>query len=93
MSTSGIYNYWPKVTHPNAILPQTTSDGFQTPFYFGGSQVPINLNIATGSGIYTPYISHTNMKNTMSAEKRGTGLTTTKNLNIHLPKYLKTVKY
>jgi hypothetical protein len=35
--------YYPKVIHPNAILPQMKSSSFQAPFYFGGSQVPVNL--------------------------------------------------
>lgn len=35
--------YYPKVVHPNAILPQMKSSSFQAPFYFGGSQVPVNL--------------------------------------------------
>ena len=37
---SGFYNNWLKVQHPNKIYTQTTSEGFQKPFYFGGSQVP-----------------------------------------------------
>lgn len=37
---SGFYNVWPKVLNPNKELLQMTSDGFKTPFYFGGSQVP-----------------------------------------------------
>lgn len=39
---SGIYNNWIKVNHqnlPNDMIPMM-SGGFQTPFYFGGSQVP-----------------------------------------------------
>jgi hypothetical protein len=39
---SGIYNNWIKVTHqnlPNDIIPMM-SNGDQTPFYFGGSQIP-----------------------------------------------------
>ena len=43
MSTSGTYAYWPKVEHQNAIFPQMASASLQPPFYFGGSQVPVNL--------------------------------------------------
>jgi hypothetical protein len=89
MSTAGIYNYHPKVAHPNAILPQMTSEGFQPPFFLGGSQVPVNLGIPTGSGIHTPYVSHVVHSKQMSAEKRGTGLTVHKNHKIYLPKHMK----
>jgi hypothetical protein len=41
------YNYNPKVTHPNKIFLQMTSGGFQTPFFFGGSQVPVDLGLIT----------------------------------------------
>ena len=41
---SGTYGYFPKVTHPNTILTQTLSDGAR-PFYFGASQVPIELGL------------------------------------------------
>ena len=92
MSTSGIYNYHPKVAHPGAVLPQMTSDGFQPPFFFGGSQTPVSLGIATGSGIHTPYISHVEHAKVMPASKRGTGLTVHKNHNVYLPKHMKGMK-
>lgn len=38
---SGGYN--PKVSNPNAMLSQMTSEEFKPPFFFGGSQVPIGL--------------------------------------------------
>ena len=41
---SGGYN--PKVAHPNLVL---ISNEFQTPFFFGGSQVPHGLHLAKGS--------------------------------------------
>jgi len=44
MSTSGTYSYWPKVMHPNTIFPQMASASLQPSFFFGGSQVPVNLN-------------------------------------------------
>jgi|688.fasta_scaffold309061_2 hypothetical protein len=42
---SGFYNNWIKVTHPNMKndIVQMESGGYQKPFYFGGSQVPIIL--------------------------------------------------
>lgn len=47
--------YRPVVNNPRPRL-QTKSNGFQVPFFFGGSQTPINLNlpktIYSGSGIY-----------------------------------------
>lgn len=92
MSTSGTYNYNPKVTHPREEFIQMTSGGFQVPFFFGGSQIPINLGIATGSGIHTPYVSHVSHMKHLTAEKRGTGLTVQKNHNIYLPKHIKTIK-
>jgi hypothetical protein len=56
MSTAGIYNYRPKVDNPNKIFYQMESGGFQKPFFFGGSQVPINLGIQ-GSGFIKPYMN------------------------------------
>jgi hypothetical protein len=41
------YNYNPKVEHPNKVFYQMTSGGFQTPFFFGGSQVPNDLGLIT----------------------------------------------
>jgi hypothetical protein len=40
--------YFPNVVgHKRRI--QTESDGFQAPFYFGGSQVPVNLELSKKS--------------------------------------------
>ena len=41
---SGFYNNWLKVQHPDKVYMQSTSEGFQKPFYFGGSQVPLVLS-------------------------------------------------
>ena len=53
---SSNYNF--KVSNPNCSnnIPQMKSDGFQVPFYFGGSQV----KEALGNRIYneTPIIQH-----------------------------------
>jgi hypothetical protein len=49
--------YFPKVTHQYASnnIPQMRSDTQQTPFFFGGSQVPVALGMS-GSGFH--YGSH-----------------------------------
>lgn len=41
MSTSGVYNYHPKVAHPNKVFYQMKSETQQPHFYFGGSQVAL----------------------------------------------------
>ncbi len=56
MSSAGTYLYWPKVEHPNAVFPQMASASLQPPFFFGGSQVPINLggpHHILGEGVHT----------------------------------------
>jgi len=52
------YNYNPKVLNPNTIFPQMTSGGFQTPFFFGGSQVPVDLNLISPSHPFINIDSH-----------------------------------
>lgn len=92
MSISGIYNYRPKVDNPNKIFYQMQSDGFQEPFYFGGSQVPINLNVAHGSGFRTHYNSSHDHIMSIPTKGHGFGIghktTANKNDNIRLPKVL-----
>lgn len=92
MSTAGIYNYHPKVAHPNKVFPQMASDTHQPPFFFGGSQVPINLGLATGSGVHTPYISHIEHMKSMNTKGRGINTTVQKNHKIYLPKHMKGLK-
>jgi hypothetical protein len=93
MSTAGIYNYRPKVDNPNAIFHQMDSDTSRPPFFFGGSQVPINLNVPHGSGLKTSYT--TTDEHTRQIPMRGHGLgvglktTSNKNDNIKLNKYYK----
>lgn len=87
---SGVYNNWFKVQHPdisNNITPME-SGGFQKPFFFGGSQVPVNLGIEenhiSGSGLYK--------KNDFKPEIRGklNQKTIHKRINnIHIPRHLK----
>ena len=84
---SGVYNYWLKVNYPdlpNDIV-QMESGGFQKPFYFGGSQVPVNLKIQEDK-------MRSNMHIT-AYQKRGQGIErqTTfhqKHHNILLPRHL-----
>ena len=52
------YNYNPKVLHPNKTFIQMESGGFQTPFFFGGSQVPVGLNLITPNHPYINIDSH-----------------------------------
>jgi hypothetical protein len=92
MSTAGIYNYRPKVEHPNKVFPQMESDGFQTPFYFGGSQVPINLGIHEGSGLHSEYKSHLDHMKNLSCKGRGIETTVHKNSKIYLPKSMKSIR-
>ena len=42
------YSYQPKVAMPwlSNDIPQMRSSAMQTPFYFGGSQVPYNLDLS-----------------------------------------------
>ena len=42
MSTAGIYNNWLSVQSPCAQYEFKTSESYKPPFYFGGSQVPVN---------------------------------------------------
>lgn len=92
MSTAGIYNYHPKINNPNKIFYQMDSEPFKPPFYFGGSQVPVNLGLMQGSGFKTSYINSFDHINTIPSKGHGFGLghktTSNKNDNIRLPKYL-----
>jgi hypothetical protein len=87
MSTAGIYNYHPKVEHPDKIFPQMKSTTEQPPFFFGGSQVPINLGIKTGSGVKTTYKTHKERQQDLDMNGRGISTTATMNHKIHIPKH------
>jgi len=93
MSTAGIYNYHYKVANPNARFPvQMESGEFQKPFYFGGSQVPVNLNIPHGSGIRSHYSSSIDEIKNIGTKSHGMGCglktTNKKNDMIRLSKYM-----
>ena len=74
------YAYNPKVSHPDMrnSIPQTESNGFQTPFFFGGSQVPTDLflaksiyNGAKGSGFHKSSHSMTQLGDLDFTTKKG----------------------
>ena len=94
MSTAGTYNFHPKVEYPSSVLPQMKSDTQSPPFYFGGSQVPVALNIAhDASDDFKPsYKVSTHSVNDipMKGHGLGVGLKTThrKSDNIRIPKGL-----
>ena len=59
------FTYNPKVNNPKMSnnIPQMRSQGFQAPFYFGGSNVPNDLgmpNIARGSSVERSYYKKLN---------------------------------
>lgn len=92
MSAAGTYNFHPKVNFQKHIFEQMASGGFQKPFFFGGSQVPINLGLVTGSGIKTQYNSHVVQMKNLGASGRGLETTIQKNHKIYLPKHMSTIK-
>ena len=84
---SGFYNNWVKVNNsdlPNNIV-QMQSGGSQTPFYFGGSNVPNALHIhsdISGGGFFDkvhtlPYV-----------EGKGTQYTARSGGKIHMPRQM-----
>lgn len=88
---SGFYQNWYKVQHqdvPNDIIPMQ-SGGFQTPFFFGGSQVPSNLGLSDtnlnikGSG----YDKVDFLPSKLGKGVQGTGFV--KSSNIHIPRSMK----
>jgi hypothetical protein len=91
---SGNYAYWPKVEHQDHIFPQMASASLQPPFFFGGSQVPINLNVSHGSGFgfhseHIPALDHMKQQN---CQGRGVGVAYNRHHNIMLPKHMSTIK-
>jgi hypothetical protein len=95
MSVPGIYNFHPKVEQPNKIFYQMESGGYQVPFYFGGSQVPINTNFMHGQGLRTPYESTKSKKSKLLLKGAGLGCgletTVAKHNNIKIPSILKRI--
>ena len=86
------YAYNPIVSNPlvSKHIPQMESDGFQTPFYFGGSQVPHDIGYHESKSKSRHLIS-------TSCEKIGQGihkqnLYGEKHTNINLPRNLPSIK-
>ena len=92
MSTSGTYGYFPKINHQENILQQMTSDALQPAFYFGGSQVPINLGFSHGAGIRTPYKPALHSMKALGTQGRGLENTYSRHNRIVLPKHMSTIK-
>ena len=67
------------------------SDTFQPPFYFGASQVPINLEMS-GQGFKSPYMSHLARMKFLHTQGRGIHTTVRKHHSIYLPKHMSTIK-
>jgi hypothetical protein len=87
MSTAGIYNYHPKVEHPNSELYQMESQ--QPSFYFGGSQIPINLHLDShGSGFRTPHKFSYNKMKDLAGNAKFNKTTIDKYSNIKLPNHM-----
>ena len=91
---SGIYQNWLKVQNPdmpNNITPME-SGGFQTPFFFGGSQVPNVLNLKdTDMDIKGKGLKDYKKSNFKPDKIKGVKMPTTDfklNSNIHLPRHM-----
>jgi hypothetical protein len=91
MSTSGTYNYHPKVAQPNKIFKQMESGGFQEPFYFGGSQVPITLGIETEKFHDHPHITTNSKMLGMGLSKKSQYTTHEQYTTIMMPKNFRRV--
>lgn len=92
MSTAGTYGYFPKIQHQDAILPQMASNTLQPPFYFGGSQVPVNLVLPHGSGFQTKYNPSLTKMQTLGCQGRGLENTYSRHNRIALPKHMSTIR-
>lgn len=84
---SGFYNNWLKVQNPNTSndIVGMESGGYQKPFYFGGSQVPVNLGI--NNSIQGGGMSKVNFKPVLQGKGVQNSLHK-KYSNIHLPRKL-----
>jgi hypothetical protein len=88
------YAYNPKVSNPNMRnnITQMASGGFQTPFFMGGSQVPVDLflpknmyNGAKGSGFHKGMPSKTVPTDLDFTTKKGNKVFHRKGHNIKIP--------
>jgi hypothetical protein len=93
MSTGGTYGYNPKVAHPNTIFAQMKSNTMQPDFFFGGSQVPINLGLpAHGNGLRSHYKPALTQMKQLSTQGRGLSNTYSRHSRIALPKHMSTIR-
>jgi hypothetical protein len=92
MSSAGTYGYFPKIENQNAILPQMTSNTMQPPFFFGGSQVPINLVLPHGEGFKTSHKHSLTSMKALGARGRGLENTYSRHNRIALTKHMPTIK-
>ena len=92
MSTSGTYGYFPKIMHQHSILPQMTSNSMQPAFYFGGSQVPINLGLPHGQGLRSTYKPSLHSMKSLGVQGRGLENTYSRHNRITLPKHMSTIR-
>ena len=87
---SGGFN--PKVVNPYGYRVQTKSGELQTPFFFGGSQVPTDLFLArssfSGSGFKKGSPSKTLFDDMDFTTKRGDEVFHRKDHNIRIPRKL-----
>lgn len=74
MSTSGTYAVHPKVDQPHKIFQQMRSDQVMPAFFFGGSQVPIELGLCC-NGIHQSEYKET-MKKVKAMSISGNGIKT-----------------
>ena len=74
MSTSGTYAVHPKVDQPHKIFQQMRSDQEMPAFFFGGSQVPIQLGIPREGSHQSEYKE--TMKKVKSMSVSGNGIKT-----------------
>ena len=91
MSTSGIYNYHPKVAQPNKIFKQMESGGFQQPFFFGGSQVPLVLGIENEKNHDLPHHTTKSKMMGMGVSKNAQSTTHEIHTKIMMPKHFRRV--
>ena len=91
MSTSGTYQYWDKVLHPNSILPQMTGDTHLPPFFYGGSQVPNALHIAIGSGLKPKFYNSKILQGVKDLQGRGIHTTYEHTDRIMMPKHMRRI--
>jgi len=92
MSTSGTYGYFPKIMQQNSILQQMTSNSMQPAFYFGGSQVPINLGLPRGQGLRSMYKPSLHSMKSLGVQGRGLENTYSRHNRITLPKHMSTIR-